>query len=114
LICARDKSAFLKFHNSGDTDGELKTKLQGLFDSAKARWEGIFTEDSKILLTLSHLAVCVSHLQNVKLFNNNLNVIDDAFEYLMSKSQKGEKGQYLTPRYVIDMCVKMMNPKAND
>ena len=32
----------------------------------------------------------------------------------MSKAQKGEKGQYFTPRYVIDMCVKMMNPSIND
>ena len=32
----------------------------------------------------------------------------------MSKAQKGEKGQYFTPRYVIDMCVKMMNPTVND
>jgi type I restriction enzyme M protein len=32
----------------------------------------------------------------------------------MSKSQKGEKGQYFTPRYVIDMCVKMLNPKAEE
>src|SRR5690606_11602577 len=27
---------------------------------------------------------------------------------------KGEKGQYFTPRYVIDMCVKMLNPKADE
>ena len=40
--------------------------------------------------------------------------VDDAFEYLMSKAQKGEKGQYFTPRYVIDMCVKMMNPTVGD
>lgn len=45
---------------------------------------------------------------------NNLDVVDDAFEYLMSKAQKGEKGQYFTPRYVIDMCVKMMNPTIHD
>lgn len=32
----------------------------------------------------------------------------------MSKAQKGEKGQYFTPRYVIDMCVKMMNPTIHD
>ena len=50
----------------------------------------------------------------VKLFNSNLDVVDDAFEYLMSKSSKGEKGQYFTPRYVIDMCVKMLNPKADE
>ena len=44
----------------------------------------------------------------------DLDVVDDAFEYLMSKAQKGEKGQYFTPRYVIDMCVKMMNPTTKD
>lgn len=114
LICANDKTAYLKFRNSGETDFELKEKIQGLFDDAKNKWEGVFPEESKILLSPSHLAVCVSSLQNVKLFNNNLDVVDDAFEYLMSKAQKGEKGQYFTPRYVIDMCVKMMNPTKDD
>lgn len=114
LICANDKTAYLQFRNSGDTDFELKEKIQGLFDDAKKKWEGVFPEESKILLSPSHLAVCVSTLQDIKLFNNNLDVVDDAFEYLMSKAQKGEKGQYFTPRYVIDMCVKMMNPTIND
>ena len=44
----------------------------------------------------------IASLQDIKLFNNNLDVVDDAFEYLMSKAQKGEKGQFFTPRYVID------------
>lgn len=114
LICERNASAYLKFRNSGETDFELKEKIQGLFDDAKKKWEGIFTDESKILLSPSHLAVCVATLQDIKLFNNNLDVVDDAFEYLMSKAQKGEKGQYFTPRYVIDMCVKMMNPSIND
>ncbi len=114
LICANDKTAYLQFRNSGDTDFELKEKIQKLFDNAKKKWIGVFPDESKILLSPSHLAVCVSTLQDIKLFNNNLDVVDDAFEYLMSKAQKGEKGQYFTPRYVIDMCVKMMNPTIND
>lgn len=114
LICANDKTAYLQFRNGGDTDFELKEKIQGLFDDAKKKWEGVFPDESKILLSPSHLAVCVSTLQDIKLFNNNLDVVDDAFEYLMSKAQKGEKGQYFTPRYVIDMCVKMMNPTTKD
>lgn len=32
----------------------------------------------------------------------------------MGKSSKGEKGQYFTPRYVIDMCVKMLNPNKTE
>ena len=32
------------------------------------------------------------------------------FEYLSVEVGKGKKGQYFTPRHVIDMCVKMLNP----
>ncbi|MFG6368948.1 MAG: N-6 DNA methylase [Lachnospiraceae bacterium] len=110
----RDKSRTLEFRNYGDTDEDLKTTIQDLFNRAKKKWMGVFNEDEKIILTASHLAVCVASLQDVKLFNSNLDVVDDAFEYLMGKSQKGEKGQYFTPRYVIDMCVKMLNPKKNE
>lgn len=110
----RNASRHLDFKNYGDTETELKTKIQALFERAKSKWEGVFTPDAKIGLTPSHLSVCVSSLQNVKLFNSNLEVVDEAFEYLISKSSKGEKGQYFTPRYVIDMCVKMLNPQENE
>lgn len=110
----RNQVRHLEFRNYGDTERELKDKIQKLFDKAKNKWDGVFSQDAKILLSPSHLSVCVSSLQDVKLFNSNLDVVDDAFEYLMSKSSKGEKGQYFTPRYVIDMCVKMLNPKADE
>ncbi|HMW46727.1 MAG TPA: N-6 DNA methylase [Cellvibrionaceae bacterium] len=107
-------SGYLIFKNYGDTESELKAKIQKLFEKAQATWEGVFPENAKIELTPSHLAVCVSSLEKVKLFNSNLEVVDEAFEYLINKSSKGEKGQYFTPRYVIDMCVKMMNPQENE
>ena len=110
----RQRSRLLEFRNTGQTETELKNKIQTLFDKAKKQWEGVFTDDSQIMLTPSHLGVCVSSLQNVKLFNSNLDVVDEAFEYLINKSSKGEKGQYFTPRYVIDMCVKMLNPQEHE
>ena len=110
----RDKKRHLVFKNYGETETELQEKIQGLFDKARARWDGVFSTDAKIELTPSHLAVCVSSLEKVKLFNSNLEVVDEAFEYLINKSSKGEKGQYFTPRYVIDMCVKMLNPHESE
>jgi len=110
----RNKKRHLVFRNYGDTETELKTKIQDLFDKARNKWEGVFTDDAKLQLTPSHLAVCIASLEGVKLFNSNLDVIDEAFEYLINKSSKGEKGQYFTPRYVIDMCVKMLNPQAHE
>lgn len=113
-IGATDKKYNLEFRNSGQSDIQLKDKIEKLFKKACGKWEGVFAADSKINLTPPHLSICVSSLEGVKLFNSNLDVVDEAFEYLMSKSSKGEKGQYFTPRYVIDMCVKMLNPQADE
>lgn len=110
----RDETRALEFRNYGDTDNALKQNIQELFKKAQQKWPGVFPKDEKISLTPSHLSVCVASLQEVKLFNSNLDVIDDAFEYLMNKSQKGEKGQFFTPRYIIDMCVRMLNPSESE
>ncbi len=110
----RDKKRHLVFRNYGETETELKAKIQDLFDKARAKWDGVFSEDARIQLTPSHLAVCVSSLEGVKLFNSNLDVVDEAFEYLVNKSSKGEKGQFFSPRYVIDMSVKMLNPQEHE
>ncbi|MBQ5969527.1 MAG: N-6 DNA methylase [Clostridia bacterium] len=114
FLSGQTSTRFLEFTNAGRTDFKLKEKIQELFDKANQKWKGVFDENTKILLSPSHLAICVSSLQSVKLFNSNLDVVDDAFEYLMSKSSKGEKGQFFTPRYVIEMCVRMLNPKEGE
>ncbi len=114
FLSGQTPSRYLEFTSAGRTDFKLKEKIQELFDKANQKWKGVFDENTKILLSPSHLAICVSSLQSVKLFNSNLDVVDDAFEYLMSKSSKGEKGQFFTPRYVIEMCVRMLNPKEGE
>lgn len=110
-----DDSKFrkLEFRTSGD-DEIFKKRLNKLFSEAKEEWKGIFEKDSTFELSTEELKISVSYLQDIKLFNSNFEVIDDAFEYLVVKGQKGDKGQYFTPRYVIDMCVKMLNPKQNE
>lgn len=114
LESGRNAKRFLEFRNYGETETDLKTKLEKLFERARNRWEGVFSVGDKIELTPSHLAICVATLESVKLFNSNLDVVDEAFEYLINKTSKGDKGQYFTPRYVIDMCVKMLNPQEHE
>lgn len=111
---ANDPDRNLEFRNTGLSDAELKNKIQKLFEKANKKWEGVFDENTRITLTPPHLAICVGSLEGVKLFNSNLDIVDEAFEYLINKSSKGEKGQYFTPRYVIDMCVRMLNPTEDE
>lgn len=108
------KKRSLRFRGGGATPSEFKQKINDLFDKAKARWPGVFLDGERIDLTPEHLATCGSYLENVKLFNSNLQVIDEAFEYLSVEVGKGKKGQYLTPRHVIDMAVKMLNPNSDE
>jgi type I restriction enzyme M protein len=108
-----DKFRNMEFRNTG-VEMDTKKQIETLFESAKKKWKGIFADDARIELPPSHLQTCVSYLQEVKLFNSNLEVIDEAFEYLVNKDAKSDKGQYFTPRYIIDMCVKMLNPKAHE
>ncbi len=114
LMSGQNPSRYLEFTNAGRTEFKLKEAIQDLFNAANKKWKGVFEENTKIMLSPSHLSICVASLQSVKLFNSNLEVVDDAFEYLMSKSSKGEKGQFFTPRYVIEMCVRMLNPHKDE
>jgi type I restriction enzyme M protein len=113
MYCFRGRYKYLRFRNS-NTAAQLKANIQGLFDNARKQWPGVFADDEKIKLGPEHLQVCVGSLEEWKLFNSNLDVVDEAFEYLVNKSSKGEKGQYFTPRWVIDMCVKMLNPQESE
>ena len=105
---------YLEFRVGASTAKEAYERIDGLFQKAKAQWPGVFDDGEKISLKPAHLVTCASFLEDVKLFNSNLQVIDEAFEYLSVKSAKGEMGQYFTPRHVIDMCVRMMNPTYDD
>jgi len=112
---ARPGGKYLQFRVLDDPDEQaFYNRINGLFNAAKKQWPGVFLPGEKIDLTPSHLATCVSFLQDIKLFNSNLQVIDEAFEYLMTEVGKGKKGQYFTPRHVIDMAVKMLNPKFDE
>lgn len=102
------------FRIYGESPSELHDKINSLFYEAKNKWRGVFKQQDRIELTPNHLKTCVSFLQNIKLFNANLQIIDEAFEYLVTQVAKGSKGQFFTPRHVIDMCVKMLNPKRTE
>lgn len=103
----------LQFRNVG-TEEEVKDRIEKLFEAAKKKWEKVFPDKDAIELTPSALATCVAFLEDRKLLNSNLDLVDEAFEYLINKTSKGEKGQYFTSRWVIDMCVKMLNPKEHE
>ncbi|MFH1833144.1 MAG: N-6 DNA methylase [Candidatus Levyibacteriota bacterium] len=88
--------------------------INDLFKKAIHKWPGTFFEQENIRLSPEHLNIVVGELEKARLFGSDLSIIDEAFEYLIPEVAKGKKGQYFTPRHVISMAVKMLNPKKDE
>lgn len=99
---------------AGVTNKENLNNIQRLFEDAKNQWRDVFKTNDEIEIPENTIIPAVSFLQKYRLFGSNLQVIDDAFEYLINLDAKGEKGQYFTPRHVIDMTIKMLSPTTKD
>jgi type I restriction enzyme M protein len=104
----------LEFFVGDRSPSQVKTAISNLLEGAKRTWSGVFEPLDKIELRDEHLKVCVSFLEKVKLFNSNLRIIDEAFEYLIPQVSKKKEGQFFTPRPVEDMVVKMLNPRPDE
>lgn len=89
-------------------------RINKLFHNACEEWPGIFKEGEDIDLTKRHLQVCVGPVEGVRLMGSNLRIMDDAFEYLLPTEAKKKKGQFFTPRHVVEMCVRMLNPTRTE
>lgn len=89
-------------------------RINNLFHKACEEWQGIFKEGEDIELAKRHLQVCVGPIEGVRLMGSNLRVMDDAFEYLLPTEAKKKKGQFFTPRHVVEMCVRMLNPTRSE
>ena len=96
-------------------DAELTyDTINGLFRKACNEWQGVFEDNENIKLRKDHLQVCIGPVEPVRLMGSNLRIMDDAFEYLIPTEAKKKKGQFFTPRHVIEMCVRMLNPQDNE
>ncbi|MDO9256953.1 MAG: N-6 DNA methylase [Bacteroidales bacterium] len=96
-------------------DAELTyDTINGLFRKACDEWKGVFEENENIKLRKDHLQVCIGPVEPIRLMGSNLRIMDDAFEYLLPTEAKKKKGQFFTPRHVIEMCVRMLNPQDDE
>jgi type I restriction enzyme M protein len=93
---------------------EARAKIGKLFEKAKARWSGVFKAGEEIGLTDESLAFCVSALQKAYLLKSDADVLGSAFEVMINPGMKGDKGQYFTPRHVIQMCIDVLDPRDGE
>lgn len=92
---------------------KVAERITRLYEKARRKWKGVFKDD--IELTPQNLTYVVAALQEYEFVSDRSgDVLGVAFEALINPETKGDKGQYFTPRHVIDMCVSMLDPAEEE
>jgi type I restriction enzyme M protein len=105
------------FRKYRDPDRTYAVINDELFQNAVKEWPDTFEPTDRIRLSPDRLNICVGFIENIRLFETGqgeYEIIDSAFEYLITEVSRGKKGQYFTPRHVVKMCVRMLDPKEDE
>lgn len=101
---------------AGEEPHKTAERIQDLFRRVKneLKHDGIFSEHDKITLDEKSIAWVVGQLERGSLLNTDSDVIGDAFEIFSESRFIGEKGEFFTPRNVVRIAVKIVNPAPRD
>jgi type I restriction enzyme M protein len=112
----RRESDAVDFRVPAGSPDVIYKRFNDLFQAAKKRphWDQIFDDGDVLKLRGDSLKLCAAALEPYSLAHTDLDAVDAAFEYLINPEQKGQKGQYFTPRPVVKMAVRMLHPQDGE
>ncbi len=99
----------------GEPHEKVQERLSYLFERVKKTvFSDVFDPTDRLQLDPDSLAYVVGELQNYSIMEADRDAIGDAFEVFIGPALRGAEGQFFTPRNVIEMMVKMVDPKPGE
>ena len=93
---------------------KVKKRIFKLFESVKSKYEQVISVGDIIELDSKSISYVVGELQNYCLIEAERDAIADAFEIFIGPSLKGAQGQFFTPRNVVNLLTRLIEPKSNE
>ncbi len=95
---------------------EVKKRIVTLFKAVVSELsdDEVFDPHETITLDAKGVAWVVGQLERGSLTDTHTDVVGDAFEVFAESKLVGEKGEFFTPRNVIDVAVKLIAPKPEE
>lgn len=105
----------MEFRTTTASPKEQAGRFKNIFlNKALKKWSDVLYETDWPKLSPEALLTIASALQQHYFSHADLDIIDAAFEYMINPEQKGDKGQFFTPRPIVKMAVKMLNPQPDE
>ncbi|MFH1748564.1 MAG: N-6 DNA methylase [Planctomycetota bacterium] len=100
---------------TGEAAEDVRRRINGLFATVKGFSFGdVFETTDAIKLDPESIRYVVGELQNYCVMDADRDAIGDAFEVFIGPALRGSEGQFFTPRNVIDMMVRIVDPKPGE
>lgn len=102
------------YANIDESPSDTFIRISKLFKHVKETYQDVFDTSDKIELTPQSLKYCIQVLQEISLEKSARDAIGDAFEVFIGPTLRGDKGQFFTPKNVVDFTTQMIAPQKND
>lgn len=101
---------------TSDGQAAIYKRVSKIFERVKkkAGSRGVFKAEDKLELTPRTVAWIVKELQNYSLLRTNIDVKGKAYEEIVGSNLRGDRGEFFTPRNVMEMTVAMIDPKPGE
>ncbi|HLX60900.1 MAG TPA: N-6 DNA methylase [Planctomycetota bacterium] len=99
----------------GEPHKDVQKRIKILFERVKdAAYGDVFDSTDTIKLDHDSLTYVVGELQNYCITDADRDAIGDAFEVFIGPALRGAEGQFFTPRNVVEMMVRIVDPKPGE
>ena len=98
---------------AGEDVERVKERIDELFDRVREELthDGVFAEHETITLDAKSVAWVVGQLERGSFLETDSDVVGDAFEVFAEPKFVGEKGEFFTPRGVVQIAVQLADPQ---
>ncbi len=122
MVDEKKISARCEFGITSEEEEEIKEgkpsaftdRITKLFEEVKSNYSDVFDQNEKINLRPITLAFVVSQLQEYSLIETKADVKGTAFQTFVYAHQRGERGEFFTPHPIVELAVRMLDPKDDE
>jgi len=99
----------------GEPHKDIQKRVKDVFERVKdAAYGDVFDVTDTIKLDPDSLAYVVGELQNYCITDADRDAIGDAFEVFIGPALRGSEGQFFTPRNVVELMVRIVDPRPGE
>lgn len=97
-----------------EKDEDVRKRIIELFERVKKQYNDVIDVADTIIIDAKCLKYIVGELQLYSLKDSSRDAVGEAFEIFIGPSLKGAQGQFFTPRNVVNMVIRMLDPDTEE